>query len=71
VLAERALRESNETLERRVNEALAERKILVDIVEGTNRLRLRRGSRLSAARHQQRRGERVRAHFRRPSEDGR
>ena len=36
VLAERALRESNETLERRVNEALAERKILVDIVEGTN-----------------------------------
>jgi len=36
VLAERALRESNETLERRVSEALAERKILVDIVEGTN-----------------------------------
>jgi len=36
VLAERALRELNETLERRVNEALAERKILVDIVEGTN-----------------------------------
>jgi len=36
VLAERALRESNETLERRVNEALAERKILADIVEGTN-----------------------------------
>ena len=43
VLAERALRESeaalrelNETLERRVNEALAERKLLADIVEGTN-----------------------------------
>ena len=36
VLAERALRENNETLERRVNEALAERKILADIVEGTN-----------------------------------
>jgi signal transduction histidine kinase/CheY-like chemotaxis protein len=36
VLAERALRESNETLERRVNEALAERKVLADIVEGTN-----------------------------------
>jgi signal transduction histidine kinase/CheY-like chemotaxis protein len=43
VVAERALRESearlrglNETLERRVNEALAERKILADIVEGTN-----------------------------------
>jgi PAS domain S-box-containing protein len=36
VLAERALRESNETLERRVTEALAERKILADIVEGTN-----------------------------------
>ena len=34
--AEAALRELNETLERRVNEALAERKILVDIVEGTN-----------------------------------
>jgi signal transduction histidine kinase len=43
VLAERALRESearlrelNETLERRVTEALAERKVLADIVEGTN-----------------------------------
>ena len=43
VLAERALRESeaalrelNETLERRVAEALAERKLLADIVEGTN-----------------------------------
>ena len=31
-----ALRELNETLERRVTEALAERKILADIVEGTN-----------------------------------
>ena len=36
MLAERALRELNETLERRVTEALAERKILADIVEGTN-----------------------------------
>jgi signal transduction histidine kinase/ActR/RegA family two-component response regulator len=36
VLAERALRDSNETLERRVNEALAERKLMADIVEGTN-----------------------------------
>ena len=50
VLAERALREDvtarqhaetallqlNETLERRVNEALAERRILAEIVEGTN-----------------------------------
>jgi signal transduction histidine kinase/CheY-like chemotaxis protein len=43
VLAERALRESearlrqlNETLERRVTEALAERKLLADIVEGTD-----------------------------------
>ena len=36
VMAERALRESNETLERRVDEALAERKILADIVEGTD-----------------------------------
>jgi PAS domain S-box-containing protein len=36
VLAERALREMNETLERRVNDALAERKVLADIVEGTN-----------------------------------
>jgi PAS domain S-box-containing protein len=36
VLAERALREMNETLERRVNAALAERKVLADIVEGTN-----------------------------------
>ena len=43
ILAERALRQSeaslralNETLERRVNEALAERKLLADIVEGTD-----------------------------------
>jgi PAS domain S-box-containing protein len=43
ILTERALRESesrlrelNETLERRVNEALAERKLLADIVEGTD-----------------------------------
>ena len=36
VLAARALRELNETLERRVTEALAERKILADIVEGTD-----------------------------------
>ncbi len=34
--AEAALRELNETLERRVAEALAEREILADIVEGTN-----------------------------------
>jgi PAS domain S-box-containing protein len=34
--AEAALRELNETLERRVAEALAERKILADIVERTN-----------------------------------
>jgi PAS domain S-box-containing protein len=36
VLAERDLRELNETLERRVAEALAERKLLADIVEGTD-----------------------------------
>lgn len=36
VAAERALRELNETLERRVDAALAERKLLADIVEGTN-----------------------------------
>src|SRR6185369_11812624 len=43
VVAERALRESeaalrelNETLERRVSDALAQRKLLADIVEGTN-----------------------------------
>jgi PAS domain-containing protein len=36
VFAERALRELNETLERRVANAIAERKILADIVEGTN-----------------------------------
>ncbi|GAB2595424.1 PAS domain-containing protein [Ramlibacter solisilvae] len=36
VLAERGQRELNETLERRVNAALAERKLLADIVEGTN-----------------------------------
>jgi signal transduction histidine kinase/ActR/RegA family two-component response regulator len=43
VLAERALRDSeaalrelNETLERRIAEALAERKVLADIVEGTD-----------------------------------
>ena len=35
VLAERGLRELNETLERRVAEGLAERKLLADIVEGT------------------------------------
>ena len=34
--AESALRELNETLERRVAEALAERKLLADIVEGTD-----------------------------------
>jgi PAS domain S-box-containing protein len=34
--AERALQELNETLEARVADALAERKILADIVEGTN-----------------------------------
>ena len=34
--AEAALRELNETLERRVTEALAERKVLADIVEGTD-----------------------------------
>ena len=34
--AEEALRELNETLERRVAEALAERKLLADIVEGTD-----------------------------------
>ena len=34
--AEAALRELNETLERRVTEALAERKLLADIVEGTD-----------------------------------
>jgi PAS domain S-box-containing protein len=36
VLAEHALRELNETLEHRVTEALAERKVLADLVEGTN-----------------------------------
>ena len=36
VLAERALRELNETLERRVDAALAERKLLADIVETTD-----------------------------------
>ena len=36
VLAEHALREFNETLERRVTEALAERNLLADIMEGTN-----------------------------------
>ncbi len=36
VVAERALRDLNETLERRVDEALAQRKLLADIVEGTN-----------------------------------
>ena len=36
VLAERGLRDLNETLERRVNEALEQRKLLADIVEGTN-----------------------------------
>jgi signal transduction histidine kinase/CheY-like chemotaxis protein len=45
ILAERGLRDSearlrelNETLERRVSEAVAERKLLADIVEGTNAL---------------------------------
>jgi len=36
VLAERGLRELNETLERRVDEAIAQRKILADLVEGTD-----------------------------------
>ena len=36
VLAQRGLRELNETLERRVNDALAERKVLADIVEATD-----------------------------------
>ncbi len=36
VLAHRALRELNETLERRVAEALAERKIFADLAEGTD-----------------------------------
>ena len=36
VLAERGLRELNETLERRVAAAVAERNLLADIVEGTN-----------------------------------
>jgi hypothetical protein len=36
VLAERALRELNETLERRIAEAVAERNVLADIVEGTD-----------------------------------
>src|ERR1043166_107816 len=36
VLAERALRELNETLEHRVAEALAERNLLADLVEGTD-----------------------------------
>ncbi|WP_181703088.1 PAS domain-containing protein [Chthonobacter albigriseus] len=36
--AEAALRELNETLERRVAEALAERKLLADIVDGTDML---------------------------------
>jgi signal transduction histidine kinase len=36
VLVERALRELNETLERRVDAALKERKLLADIVEGTD-----------------------------------
>ena len=36
VLAERALRDLNDTLERRVNEAIAQRKLLADIVEGTD-----------------------------------
>jgi signal transduction histidine kinase len=36
VLAERGLRELNETLERRIAEAVAERNVLADIVEGTD-----------------------------------
>jgi PAS domain S-box-containing protein len=38
VLAERALRELNETLERRVDDAIAERKVFADIVESTDAL---------------------------------
>ena len=38
VLAEHTLRENEERLERRVDDALAERKLLADIVEGTNAL---------------------------------
>ena len=36
VLAERELRELNETLERRVSDAIAQRKLFADVVEGTN-----------------------------------
>jgi PAS domain S-box-containing protein len=36
VLAERSLRDLNETLEQRVNEALEQRKLMASIVEGTN-----------------------------------
>lgn len=36
VLAERQLRELNDTLERRVDEAIAQRKLLADIMEGTD-----------------------------------
>lgn len=36
VLADQALRELNETLERRVADALAERKVFADLVEGTD-----------------------------------
>jgi hypothetical protein len=36
VLGNRALCDLNETLERRVAEALAERKIFADLVEGTD-----------------------------------
>jgi PAS domain S-box-containing protein len=36
VMAERGLRELNETLEKRVDQALAQRRILADIVEGTD-----------------------------------
>jgi len=36
VLAERELRDLNDTLERRITEAVAERNVLADIVEGTN-----------------------------------
>ena len=69
--AEAALRELNETLERRVTEALAERKILADIVEGTNAFVQVVDLGVSMAGHQRRRRQRVRAHLRRSSESRR